>query len=278
MDVASQRERLEEMINHKLLECLVCCEKIRHTDEIWSCKQCYHIFHLACIIKWGKASKLESGWRCPACQNVCSDIPTEYYCYCNKVLNPQIEQGNLPHSCGEVCKRKGRTCNHLCTLLCHPGPCPDCNLIVPKSCGCGATKPQVKCSSDVPITCQNICNKLLNCEKHRCTNNCHIGDCDTCSIVLQQSCYCGKEERTIHCYEQCEDVVKYECEGICNKQLACGNHKCLKKCHDGSCGNCSLGVDVITTCPCGQTALSEKRTTCLDPIKCCDKVCIYNRH
>lgn len=154
MDACSQRERLEQMILKRMLECLVCCEKLRHSDKIWSCKQCYHILHLDCTIQWANSSKLESSWRCPACQNVCSKVPNEYRCYCGIVLEPQYSPSFIPHSCGEVCGRRGRTCDHKCTLLCHPGPCPDCTVMVPRKCGCGKTAPIVKCGSQMSITCQ----------------------------------------------------------------------------------------------------------------------------
>lgn len=154
MDAGSQRERLEQMINRRMLECLVCCEKLRNTDKIWSCKQCYHILHLHCTVKWASSSKLENGWRCPACQNVCTDVPKEYRCYCGKVINPHSNPHITAHSCGETCERMGRYCKHRCTLLCHPGPCPDCNVMVTKQCGCGATMQMVRCSTDVPVVCQ----------------------------------------------------------------------------------------------------------------------------
>lgn len=153
VDAGSQRERLEHMLVRRTLECLVCCDKLRNNDKIWTCKQCYHILHLNCTIQWAKSSKLEAGWRCPACQNVCADVPSEYRCYCGKMLEPRADPSSLPHSCGEMCGKKGRTCVHRCTLLCHPGPCPDCEIVVGKSCGCGRTKPMVKCGSEVVIVC-----------------------------------------------------------------------------------------------------------------------------
>lgn len=155
MDTASQRERLEQMVSRRMLECLVCCEQLRHIDKVWNCKQCYHILHLDCVTCWASSSKLENGWRCPACQNVCIEIPKEYRCYCGKILEPQLDPNYLPHSCGEVCGRKGRLCVHRCTLLCHPGPCPDCSIMVQKKCGCGKTQPTVKCGTHVDIVCKS---------------------------------------------------------------------------------------------------------------------------
>ena len=56
-DDASQRERLTEQLNRGQLECLVCCEFMRQSDYIWSCKNCYHVIHLKCVQKWAKSSQ-----------------------------------------------------------------------------------------------------------------------------------------------------------------------------------------------------------------------------
>uniref|UniRef100_A0A1Y1JZ76 Protein shuttle craft n=1 Tax=Photinus pyralis TaxID=7054 RepID=A0A1Y1JZ76_PHOPY len=273
LDAASQRERLEHLILCRLLECLVCCEKLRHNDQIWSCGQCYHILHLNCTIKWAQSSKMESGWRCPACQKVYQEEPFEYRCYCEKQVHPSLDPSGIPHSCGSICGRKGRACSHTCTLICHPGPCPDCSVMVPKTCACSATQLIVKCGSNVPVKCENMCNKFLECGIHRCVSKCHEGDCNTCGNVLRQECYCGKEGRKVNCTNEAGGELQYECGETCEKLLTCGNHKCERKCHNGSCDVCPKSPSLITTCPCGQTNLVKKRKSCLDPIPCCDKIC-----
>lgn len=199
MDAASQRERLEEMVTRRLLECLVCCERLRYQDQIWSCKQCYHILHLRCVVEWAEASKLETGWRCPACQNINNEVPKEYRCYCDKMVQPPIEPGTVPHSCGNVCNRKARTCDHNCTLLCHPGPCPDCSLMVNKTCRCGSMTVLQTCSAMHELTCQNVCGKVLECGEHKCSKICHLKDCEPCGQFVRQECYCGKVGRKVPC-------------------------------------------------------------------------------
>ncbi|CAH1183422.1 unnamed protein product [Phaedon cochleariae] len=273
MDAASQRERLEEMLNHRALECLVCCEKIKNSDRVWSCMLCYNILHLHCVASWAKSSKIGENWRCPACQNVCNEAPRKYKCYCGKTADPKPDPGTIPHGCGEMCLRKGRNCEHKCTLLCHPGPCPDCVIMVGKECGCGATKPVVKCSTDVEIVCEGPCGKLLECGLHNCKLTCHSGDCGLCDKMIIQECYCGKEGRKVPCHSKQQGRVQYECGDICGKMLACGNHKCQSLCHEGPCGTCVRDVKVVHSCPCGKNGLKEERTSCLDPIPCCDKLC-----
>ncbi|KAK9870469.1 hypothetical protein WA026_008028 [Henosepilachna vigintioctopunctata] len=273
VDIASQRERLEEMIKLRTLECLVCCEVFKHNDKVWNCKQCYHILHLRCIQAWANSSKVENGWRCPACQNVCKDVPKEYRCFCEKVKDPKNEPGLVPHSCGDVCLREGRNCEHRCLILCHPGPCPDCFVIVKKHCGCGKTEQRVKCCSDVEIVCQNSCEKLLECGLHKCNDKCHEGICKPCDKTLKQICFCEKEHREVKCNAEYKGKQNYSCQSSCGKILRCGNHKCQEICHDGPCIPCKKDVAVINTCFCGKSPLSATRVSCLDPIVSCGMVC-----
>lgn len=271
-NAASQKERLEEMIYKRMLECLVCCEKIKNKEKVWSCQICYHIFHLHCVTAWAKCSKVENGWRCPACQNVCKEVPNQYKCFCGKNVEPKNSVDIIAHGCGEMCLRKRRTCDHKCTLLCHPGACLDCNIMVPKLCGCGATRPVVKCSTGFRLVCENICNKTLECKIHLCKSKCHSGDCESCREVIHQECYCGKVGRIVSCTAQFYEKDRYDCGEICGKKLPCGNHTCEKLCHDGPCQVCLTDVEKIRSCPCGKTSLQEIRTTCLDAIPCCEKV------
>lgn len=199
-------------------------------------------------------------------------VPSDYRCYCDKIINPQVEPGITPHSCGEVCLRKGRSCDHTCTLLCHPGPCPDCTAMVKRSCNCGATSMMALCSAQYDLVCKKVCQKLLNCNIHNCTRTCHFKECDPCNEIVRQECYCGKVGRKVKCTAEIGGATNYECGEICGKVLECGNHFCTKLCHPGECESCSIAPEKVNHCPCGQMALVEKRTSCLDPIPCCDKV------
>jgi len=57
------------------------------------------------------------------------------------------------HSCGEPCASTGlasRSCAHACPLLCHPGPCPPCEVVIGRAaCACGKTQQDVRCSGQV---------------------------------------------------------------------------------------------------------------------------------
>ena len=45
---------IEELFNNTY-ECMVCCDVIRKEVAVWSCGNCYHIFHLRCIKKWARS-------------------------------------------------------------------------------------------------------------------------------------------------------------------------------------------------------------------------------
>ncbi|GBP30743.1 Transcriptional repressor NF-X1 [Eumeta japonica] len=52
----TQRERLSEQLDKGTLECLVCCERVKQMETVWSCSNCYHVLHLRCIRKWAISS------------------------------------------------------------------------------------------------------------------------------------------------------------------------------------------------------------------------------
>jgi len=68
-------------------------------------------------------------------------------------------------------------------------------------------------------------------------------------------------------------VMYYSCGNLCEKKLSCGNHLCLKPCHDGQCDPCIT----VNRCPCGKRPLTEdelsNRTLCTHPIPICNQLC-----
>lgn len=78
-----------------------------------------------------------------------------------------------------------------------------------------------------------------------------------------------------------QNLPKYSCQLVCNKLLNCKNHRCSNLCHPNNCDPCQTSVDVVVSCPCGQTSIQEScrrnrlpvRSSCLDPIPSCGKVC-----
>ena len=89
-------------------------------------------------------------------------------------------------------------------------------------------------------------------------------------------CHCGETSREIICGSAESRLDGYSCQKTCDKPLDCGNHTCPKPCHSGSCPPCATAPEVILTCNCGKTKLSELgvvRTSCLDEIPSCGHVC-----
>ncbi|KAJ7424690.1 hypothetical protein BTVI_05604 [Pitangus sulphuratus] len=46
---------LIEQLTTEKYECMVCCEVVRIVAPVWSCQNCYHVFHLNCIKKWARS-------------------------------------------------------------------------------------------------------------------------------------------------------------------------------------------------------------------------------
>ncbi|XP_054840317.1 transcriptional repressor NF-X1 isoform X1 [Eublepharis macularius] len=275
---------LIEQLTSEKYECMVCCEVIRMVAPVWSCQNCYHVFHLSCIKKWARSPAAQtedgnSGWRCPACQNVSSQVPNAYTCFCGRVKNPEWNRNEIPHSCGELCRkrRSAQDCPHLCNILCHPGPCPSCPAFMTKKCECGRTSHSVRCGHSTAIQCTNICGNVLNCGKHNCTQVCHSGKCQPCELTVKQVCYCQSTSREVLCGTSEE---QFSCLRTCGKKLACGMHSCAQVCHPQSCQPCPRLPQIVHCCPCGQTPLSKllelgcpERKLCTDPIPSCGRTC-----
>ncbi|XP_062586553.1 LOW QUALITY PROTEIN: transcriptional repressor NF-X1-like [Saccostrea cucullata] len=279
----SQRALLIEQLTMGTYECMVCCETIRGQNAVWSCNGCYHIFHLRCIKTWARSPTArvegsDNGWRCPACQTTTEKFPNQYRCFCGKVRDPEWNRMETPHSCGEVCRKiRSINCKHNCNILCHPGPCPPCNAVVPRHCLCGKTSQSTKCSSVEVFRCSSVCDKQLNCGKHFCKAVCHDGQCEPCQEVIKQECYGSHETREITCGSSESFTDSFCCGKTCSKKLNCGNHECKEVCHEGPCQSCLLLPEVIKTCPCGARDLkdlgSTPRQSCLDPIPTCGNKC-----
>ena len=70
-DQENQRGKLIDQLTSGTYECMVCCDAIRCEAAVWSCANCYHVFHLRCIKRWARQpnaveeSKWEKVLRCP---------------------------------------------------------------------------------------------------------------------------------------------------------------------------------------------------------------------
>ncbi|EOY17775.1 Sequence-specific DNA binding transcription factor isoform 1 [Theobroma cacao] len=250
------------------LSCLICLERIRPSDPTWSCSSlCFALFHLFCIQSWARQSSelsaarasarlpitaevaaKQATWNCPKCRFSYSksQIPKSYLCFCGKLQDPPSDNPwILPHSCGEICNRQlPNNCGHFCLLLCHPGPCPSCPKSIKTRCFCGSVEDFRRCGFK-NFSCNQPCNKLLDCNKHRCSEICHPGTCPPCRARDIYCCRCGQKEEEKDCCDR-----DFRCENECKKLLNCEKHLCERGCHAGDCGECPLQGK--QSCPCGK--------------------------
>ncbi|XP_063709907.1 protein shuttle craft [Culicoides brevitarsis] len=269
----SQREKLTKEMENSVLECMICCENIKSTQSVFSCNACFHIFHLNCVKKWANSSFAE-GWRCPACNSFKETLPKDYYCFCGKLKDPQYNRNDTPHSCGEMCGRSCEQGDHKCTLLCHPGPCEQCQATITRYCHCQKSSKMMQCYQKEEIVCDETCNQLLNCLTHTCTRKCHSDPCGECTAVIEHICYCEKSHKTVPCTPANNETKTFQCQNICDRMLGCGNHTCKELCHVGPCGECQLLPKFIKTCNCGKEELpADLRKSCLDEVPVCKNVC-----
>ncbi|KAJ7970248.1 NF-X1-type zinc finger protein NFXL1 [Quillaja saponaria] len=297
-------QEIQEKLSKSAIECMICYDMVRRSAPIWSCSSCYSIFHLNCIKKWARAptsidllAEKNQGfnWRCPGCQSVqlTSSKEINYVCFCGKRVDPPSDLYLTPHSCGEPCGKslerelsvaggsKEDLCPHVCVLQCHPGPCPPCKAFAPpRLCPCGKKTITTRCSDRQSVlTCSQFCDKLLECQRHRCMRICHVDHCDPCQVQINASCFCNKTVEVVLCGDmvvkgeiKVEDGV-FSCSSTCGKKLNCGNHFCHETCHPGDCGECNLFPSRVRTCYCGKTGLQKERQSCLDSIPTCSEVC-----
>lgn len=331
-------ERLTAELSSSEAECSICADNISRTARIWSCTECSHPFHLACIGKWATSavatsserahllasretrnppdpSTLVGHWSCPNCNTTFTPakIPKKYTCFCGRFTDPQPRPPAIPHSCGKTCaKPRPAGCRHACSLSCHPGPCPPCPVVLNEPCHCGKRTLGVRCSAvhdgkpDTPDrlaakellrSCGETHDRLLACGLHRCERDCHAGDCGDCETVRPKRCFCGREELEGICgatrlderVESCtmpgqeageQWTGEFACYRTCDALFDCGQHHCQEPCHPhvaGSSPHCPFSPDSVSTCPCGQTPLSQllpqPRATCADRIPTCAKTC-----
>ncbi|KAK1311662.1 NF-X1-type zinc finger protein NFXL2 [Acorus calamus] len=263
------------------LACLVCLERIRPSDPVWSCSPfgCHVLLHLLCIQNWAAQSSSTSSarsalrpspsddWHCPKCRLTYprSSIPRAYLCFCGKVYDPPSDPWILPHSCGEICDRPLKNdCGHRCLLLCHPGPCPPCPKIVTVKCFCGSLEDVRRCAQK-SFSCNSPCERLLPCRAHRCRETCHPEECPPCAVEGVYKCQCGEIEEKRKCFER-----DFQCDRPCGGALECGKHECGRGCHGGPCGECPLKGK--RHCPCGKV---ERRGVmdCNAPVPTCGSTC-----
>nr|CAB3264313.1 NF-X-like Transcriptional repressor [Phallusia mammillata] len=232
---------------------------------------------------------------CPQCPAM-----VKRQCKCGKITTQVRCSQQSSLRCELVCG-KFRNCGiHDCLEICHPGKCEDCDKKVTQECFCGKHTREVICGSEEHksslgseetgcYSCEEICNKSLECENHHCEALCHPGKCSDCALLpcLVKLCPCSQtkledmknEDGSSVQRKNCLDPVP-TCGKICNKPLECGGdeiHICTLPCHVGSCPPCAEGESTIK-CRCGK---SEKDVPCVEYVTMdtyiCDRRCNKKR-
>ncbi|KKA28640.1 hypothetical protein TD95_001874 [Thielaviopsis punctulata] len=161
-------------------------------------------------------------------------------------------------SCGNICNKE-LLCGHRCTLVCHSGPCSNCDLTITRNCSCGRNEFLLPCAEAIgPISCERVCKARLHCGRHHCQLQC----CTAAKAVEQRSG--NRRVRTVL-------DPAHMCKRVCGKRLGCGLHECSSVCHSGPCPMCPESTSEDITCPCGITVR-------LAPIPCgfriqCERTC-----
>ena len=152
-------------------------------------------------------------------------------------------------TCTSSCGKPNPNCGHPCLATCHTGPCPPCSISIVRPCRCGATTRAVRCyelhisgSGDATkgevaeILCDKPCTALRACGRHQCRRLC-------CPLASLASTAGKKGKKRVNGPELGVGVGEeqgglHECDLICGRMLACGNHKCEERDHKGLCPPC----------------------------------------
>ncbi|KAG5599858.1 hypothetical protein H5410_031228 [Solanum commersonii] len=203
---------------------------------------------------------------CPSCPKL-----VKSKCFCG-VVEDVKRCGFKNFSCNGVCKKMLDCNTHRCNEICHEDDCPPCKAKGMFKCQCGKIEMKRECFDRV-FRCENPCEKLLGCGRHKCEKGCHEGDCGDCPLQGKRTCPCGKKVyEGIAC-----DVVVSVCGATCGKMLSCGFHRCPERCHRGPCIE-TCRVVITKSCRCGSY---KKQVPCHQDMTCerkCQKLRDCGKH
>lgn len=203
---------------------------------------------------------------CPSCPKL-----VKSKCFCRAVEDVK-RCGFKNFSCNGVCKKMLDCNTHRCNEICHEDDCPPCKAKGMFKCQCGKVEMKRECFDRV-FRCENPCEKLLGCGRHKCEKGCHEGDCGDCPLQGKRTCPCGKKVyEGIAC-----DVVVSVCGATCGKMLSCGFHRCPERCHRGPCIE-TCRVVITKSCRCGSY---KKQVPCHQDMTCerkCQKLRDCGKH
>ncbi|KAJ2550685.1 FKBP12-associated protein [Coemansia sp. RSA 1933] len=222
-------------------------QRVKCTDPVPSCK-------LRCQKQLGGCGHL--------CNEVCHPGPcapcrekAKTRCRCGsksvsvECHRTQSSSDERP-TCQRVCSKKRACRRHQCALRCCPSSHEDIDgMVIPsESVAPGVTDPH---------QCTLVCNRLLRCKAHHCTELCHRGQCPPCQHTSfdELSCACGRTRIAppIAC-----GTTLPPCRYPCQRTRACGHFSLTShECHsdDDPCPPCAVLVTV--RCMCGDKEMKS---------------------
>lgn len=200
--------------------------------------------------------------RCPPCP-----LAVLVACYCGKAKKTR-RCGNPAFSCAAPCGKRLGCGVHFCPRECHSGDCGRCETKLVATCRCGKKKKLLPCADAADFRCESVCGNLKPCGVHKCEEVCCAPDeCPPCPT--EWTCSCARTTIRFTC--RSAKSTRLRCEHTCSRWLECGKHKCLKRCHEGPCDDCTQAS--WQTCRCGAVT---KETRCSRDFLC-DKKCNRDR-
>lgn len=220
-------------------------------------------------------------------------------CLCGRMTRKVRCSQQKPLTCTEECGKYKNCGIHKCEVICHTGDCNQCDILVEQMCFCGKNIRSILCGSNAfeitrhrtsksVYSCKGVCNKMLSCGHHYCSEICHDGDCKLCPLrpSAVTTCPCTQtkisdlkdEDGNKFVRNECIDPIPL-CDRICGKPLRCGGdniHTCKLKCHSGPCPPCANGSSTIH-CRCGKSEDDVPCSEIPEELYVCDRRCNKKR-
>lgn len=153
-----------------------------------------------------------------SCNNLCGNLLACGNHYCTKTCHALKDRNELGESCEDcdlLCQKdREPKCPHSCPRPCHPGECPDCKVLIKRSCHCGSMVHVFEClyynsmsdKEQIAVrSCSGPCHRKLPYCSHLCPEICHPGQCpapEKCSKKVTVRCGC----QTLKKEWVCQDV------------------------------------------------------------------------
>jgi len=214
-------------------ECLICQNKIYQKSKIWNCSKCAQPYHSGCMKRWivqinfGEQYDKESG----------------------RSSMQKLKNATVHWSCPN------------CTES-YTGSCPT------YKCFCGKQGNPDFSPYMLPHSCGRVCERSKHpwCKHAVCNVFCHPGQCEPCQEMVELSCFCRKETKTVPCSIS---KTKTSCGQKCGRVLSCEKHLCEQLCHQKpQCDPCP--IEVKAKCYCGK---EEKVVLCGNEKFDCGNIC-----